>query len=436
MYAVEGHDAATVRRSIERGIATGALRPGDRLPSVRGLARSLGLSPSTIATAYRDLRQRGLVVSHDRARTVVAPHREVTTRLRPTLPPGGRDLGSGNPDPALLPDPAPHLRRLRPPTVRYGTGSDDTRLRALAGQAFTADGVEASHLAVVASGLDGIERILAVHCRPGDRVAVEDPGYLGSLDLLRTIGLEPVPVAVDADGPQVDALADALASGVAALLVVPRAQNPTGAVLGPDRAAALRAVLDDHPEVVVIEDDPLAPLAEAPLATLTTGRSRWAAVRSLAKSLGPDLRLAVVAGDATTLSALRARQRLGPGWVSHLLQDLGAAIWQAAVDDGTLDRAAAAYAARRGALVTALASLGLEVRASSGLNLWVPVPEEATVVQGLAARGWLVEAGELFRIASEPAIRITIAELLPDEAPLLAADLAAVLGRDLPARRG
>ncbi len=435
-YQIRGHDAASLRRSVERGIARGTLAPGDRLPSVRALATELGLSPGTVASAYRDLRQRGAVVSHDRARTVVAHRRSPDPRLEPTLPPGCRDLASGNPDPDLLPTTPPAGGGRVSEPVGYGGRTTVAELTELARAQLSEEGLDPSHLAVTGGGLDGIERVLLEHCRPGDRVVVEDPGYVGSLDLVRTLGLEPVPVALDDAGPVPESLAAALDTGVEAAIIVPRAQNPTGAAITPERAVTLRALLDEHAEVVVIEDDHLAPLAEVPLASLTIGRPRWVSVRSLAKAIGPDLRLAVVAGDPDTIAALEARQRLGPGWTSRLLQALAADAWRRARDTGALAAAASAYAGRRSALLAALDQAGIDATGTTGLNVWIPVVEEVPVAQGLLARGWAVQAGEPFRIVADPGVRVTIAGLPAPDAPAFVADLLGVLERRLPTRRG
>lgn len=424
-------------RSIERGVTSGVLQPGAAVPSVRALARDLGLSPTTVAAAYRDLRQRGVLVSHDRSRTVVGHRPPLTGRLAPTVPPGATDLATGNPDPTLLPALGPAIARLDPTVRLYGTAPGHPPLLERAAAAMRADGLPADHLAVVAGGLDGIERVLEVHLRVGDLVAVEDPGYTGAIDLVRAMGLTPVPVEVDDDGPVPDALAAALARGVQAVLVVPRAQNPTGAAIGADRATELRALLAEHPEVLVIEDDHAAAVAGAALHPLTDPtRERWVAVRSTAKGLGPDLRVAVLSGDEDTVARVLGRQRLGTGWVSHLLQQLTAETWARAVDEGTLDHAADVYAARRRALIDALADHDLEAHGRSGLNVWVPVAEETPVVQGLAARGWAVLAGEPFRLDASPGIRITTAGLPVERAEGLAEDLADVLGRRLGTRRG
>jgi DNA-binding transcriptional MocR family regulator len=435
-YRITGDTAATIVRSVERGVATGALSPGDTVPSVRALARALDVSPTTVASAYRELRQRGVLVSFDRSRTVVGHRTPVRARLGPDVPAGAVDLTSGNPDPQLLPALGPALHDLAAPHRLYGPAPGVDELVEPARAALAEDGVPAEHLAVVGGGLDGIERVLDVHLRVGDRVGIEDPGYVGSVDLARALGLQPVAVPVDDQGPTPEGLADALERGLDALLVVPRAQNPTGAAIGAERAAALRTVLAGHPEVLVIEDDHAAPLADVDHHPLVADRERWAVVRSFAKALGPDLRTAVVAGDRETVDRLLARQRLGTGWVSHLLQRLTAAVWAEARGDGTLRRARATYAERRDALLDALRDRGLEAHGRTGLNVWVPVPEEVPVVQGLLRRGWAVQAGEPFRLGSPPAIRVTVAALRPAEAVRLAEALAEALDDRLGSRRG
>jgi DNA-binding transcriptional MocR family regulator len=436
MYAIVGTDADDLVRRIEDGVLAGALRPGAVLPSIRVLARDLGLSPTTVAKAYRELRRRGLVVAQDRARTVVAHRPELRFRLEPSVPDGAVDLATGNPDGQLLPPLVHGVRSL--PTAQYRY-TDDVLLPALidrARQAGADDGLDAEHLLVVGGGLDGIERVLEVHLRLGDRVGVEDPGYPGSLDLVRALGLEPVGIEVDDQGLVPDALDAALAQGIAALLHVPRAQNPTGAALTDPRAAELRRRLAAHPGVLVIEDDHAAPIAGAPAATLTTGRARWAVVRSVAKWLGPQLRLGILLGDEATVDRVLARQRLGVGWVSQLLQHLVAVTWEQAEADGTLQRATAAYTERRGALLAALASRGIAATGRSGLNVWIPVDEEVPVVQGLAEHGWGVAAGEAFRLDSRPGIRVTTALLPTSETAAFAADLERVLEQRLAGRRG
>jgi DNA-binding transcriptional MocR family regulator len=86
------------------------------------------------------------------------------------------------------------------------------------------------------------------------------------------------------------------------------------------------------------------------------------------------------------------------------------------------------YTERREALLAALSSHGIAGRGVSGLNVWIPVAEESATVQALLLLGWAVKAGERYRIASAPAIRVTVATLMPREAERFAGDLARVIG--------
>jgi DNA-binding transcriptional MocR family regulator len=395
---------------------------------VRALAADLGVSPTTVAAAFKSLRSRGLVVTRARSGAQVSWRPPIAASLMGMkVPAGARDLASGNPDPDLLPDLAPVLRRLEPPRQLYGGDPADAELLELAGAELEADGLAAAHMAVVSGALDGIERALQAQLRPGDLVAVEDPGFAGLLHLLRALGLALRPVRIDSRGMIPVELERALDDGVAAVVVNPRGQNPTGASLDEERTAALRRVLDRAPEVMVLEDDHLGPIAGAPRLTLTAGRRRWAGARSLAKSLGPDLRLAVLAGDPQTLDRVRGRQAVGPGWVSHLLQRTAATLWADPTVAQSLEKATATYRERRERFVAALAEHGIEIESPTGLNVWIPVPDETHIVQALQIEGWAVMPGAPFRLQSEPAIRVTISTVQPDEAPALAAAIATAL---------
>jgi len=427
---LRGRTAASLAEGVEAAIRDGALRPAERLPTVRALAAQLSLSPTTVAAAYRALQRRGVLVADGRRGTRVsfAPPVPVTA---PPLPPRALDLASGNPDPALLPDLAPALARIarRPLAAHlYDGPAKRPELLELARARLAADGLRADAVAVTSGGLDGVERVLAARLRPGDRVAVEDPGFGGVLHLVRALGMTLVPVALDEEGPLPDALAHALARGAAAFVVTPRAQNPTGAALSAARARELRRVLRAHPEVVVIEDDHAGDVAGAPARSVVARETRrFAIVRSVSKGLGPDLRLAILAGDDETVARVEGRQLLGLRWVSHLLQRVVVELWRDPDVDALLRRAETTYAARRRALVDALAARGVEARGATGLNVWVPVPAEAPVLQGLLAAGYAAAPGERFRLQSPPAVRVTTAALPADAAPALAEAFAACL---------
>ena len=383
------------------------------------------MSPVTVAAAYRILRTRGLVSSHGRGGTRLAAH--PPRAAHHVVPADAVDLASGNPDPALLPALSHALRALPLEPVLYGEPLAVRALTTFAAGEFEAEGIPARRIVVTSGALDAIDRLLSEHLRHGDRVAVEDPGFAPLLDLLCAAGYAIEPFHVDDDGPEPASFERAIRRAQAAI-VTPRAQNPTGAALSADRATVLRRLLRDR-ELLVIENDPCSAIAPGPASFLADGAQRhWAVVRSTSKFLGPDLRVAVVAGDETTVTRVERRQALGPRWVSHLLQHLALALWSDPSAGRQLARAADVYAHRRAALLEALAAEGIAARGRSGLNVWIPVMDEAATVQGLARRGWAVAPGARFRVSAPPAIRVTTSALAPDDGRRFARDLAA-LGR-------
>ena len=428
-YRIAGHTAREIGQSIEEGIQAGRIAAGELLPPVRDLAATLKVSPATIAAAYGLLHRRGLVTADRRRGTRVRPTADVRAQSTAARNQSDAtvDLASGNPDRALLPDFSSALRSIPTEPTLYGSGAELRSLVAFAKVEFAADGIDVSGVLVTGGALDAIDRILREHLRPGDRVAVEDPGFPALFDLLTASGLKAEPIAMDVAGPTPDALDAALGRRPAAIIVTPRAQNPTGAAITLQRAADLRAVLKRHPAPLLVESDPLGAIAGVPALTLTGGRTRWAIVRSTSKFLGPDLRVALVAGDDLTLGRVRTRQALGARWVSHLLQHLALALWSDPSSGRHLARVAQTYAHRREALARALATQGIEIASASGFNVWIPVRHEASVVEALAQRGWGVAPGERFRLRAGPGIRVTTSALAPADAQRFAADLASIV---------
>ncbi len=432
-YRIAGTGAESIAASIEDGISQGHLAPGHLLPSIREVAAQLGVNANTVAAAYRLLRDRGAVETAGRRGTRVRNRPATTPRslLGLAIPDGARDLSTGNPDPALLPIATAQLAvRKQDRPLLYGQSAMSAELVEHARADLSGDGVPAEHLAVTSGALDGIERVLAAHLRPGDRVAVEDPGWANLLDLIAALGLSPEPITVDDDGPLVLSMARALRRGVRAVIVTTRAQNPTGAALSKERASALRSLLAAKTsDVLVIEDDHCARISGVPLHSLAGATRRWAFVRSVSKAYGPDLRLALLAGDRRTVERVHGRLRLGPGWVSRLLQDLAVGMWS---DDAATDlvhTARGRYADNRNALCDALAERDVVAHGRSGLNVWIPVPDETVAITRLLNAGWAAAPGTRFRIATPPGMRITIADLKDDEiAPLAEAIAAAIHG--------
>ncbi|MGY0055900.1 aminotransferase class I/II-fold pyridoxal phosphate-dependent enzyme [Streptomyces sp. LZ34] len=431
-YRIEGRGAAEISASVERAVGAGDLAPGQLLPPMRELATQLGVNPNTVAAAYRSLRERGVIETAGRKGSRVRPRPATTSRelVRVEAPEGVRDLGDGNPDPALLPPlgealAAAAARNAERPAL-YGAPEVSPELARAARAALDADGVPGGPVAVTSGSLDAIERVLAAHLKPGDAVAVEDPGWGSLLDLVPALGLRTVPVAVDDDGPLPERVEDALRKGARALIVTCRAQNPTGAAVSAARARELRTALDRHPRTLLIEDDHGHGIVDLPLHSLAGGTEHWVLVRSAAKAYGPDLRVAVLTGDVVTVDRVRGRQRLGPGWVSHLLQDALARLWRTGAVD--IAAVAASYGRRRDALVRALRERGIAAHGRSGMNVWVPVPDETGAVARLLQSGWAVAPGARFRISSPPGVRLTVSSLGTDDIGPVADALASATG--------
>ncbi|MFI2352812.1 aminotransferase class I/II-fold pyridoxal phosphate-dependent enzyme [Streptomyces sp. NPDC019443] len=431
-YRIVGRRASEIAASVESAVSAGDLEPGQLLPPMRELAIELGVNPNTVASAYRTLRDRGVIETAGRKGSRVRPRPASTARgsIRVDAPPGVRDLGEGNPDPALLPPLGEALaaaaRQNAEEPGLYGQAPVNAEFARLARAAMDADGVPDGPVAVTSGSLDAIERLLAARLKPGDTVAVEDPGWGSLLDLVPALGLKPVPVALDDDGPLASEVEKALAGGARALIVTDRAQNPTGAAVSQARARELRAVLARFPQTLLIEDDHGHAIVDLPLHPLAGVTDSWALVRSTAKAYGPDLRVAVLTGDAVTVDRVMGRQRLGPGWVSRLLQRAVVQLWTSGAVDPLV--VAHAYGERRDALLRALAERGIEAHGRSGMNVWVPVPDETGAVARLLHAGWAVAPGARFRMSAPPGVRLTVSGLAMDDIEPVADAVAAAAG--------
>ncbi|MFE4857247.1 aminotransferase class I/II-fold pyridoxal phosphate-dependent enzyme [Streptomyces sp. NPDC056670] len=433
-YRIVGRRASEIAESVERAVGSGGLEPGQLLPPLRELATELGVNPNTVAAAYRLLRDRGVIETAGRRGSRVRPRPASTARdlIRADVPEGVRNIADGNPDARLLPPlgdalaAAARANAGQPERFMYGQEPVDEELARLARAELDEQGVPDGPVGVLSGSLDAIERVLTAHLRPGDAVAIEDPGWSALLDLVPALGLRPEPVALDDEGPLPEALDRALAAGARAVVITCRAQNPTGAAVSAARARALREVLAAHPGVLLIEDDHGHGMVDLPLHPIAPATEHWAFVRSVAKAYGPDLRLAVLTGDAITLDRVRGRQRLGPGWVSRLLQQAVVELWTSgAVDPAKVARS---YRERREGLLRALRERGVPAHGRSGFTVWVPVPEETGAVSRLLHAGWAVAPGARFRMASAPGVRITVSSLGPDELGPLADAVASAVG--------
>nr|WP_308129411.1 aminotransferase class I/II-fold pyridoxal phosphate-dependent enzyme [Actinoplanes polyasparticus] len=194
-------------------------------------------------------------------------------------------------------------------------------------------------------------------------MAVEDPGWANLFDLLAALDLRAVATAVDEEGPLPEALSEALRSGVGAVVVTTRAQNPTGAAVSASRAEHLRRLLQGHAGVLVIEDDHAAELVDVPPNCVGPVTGKWAFVRSASEPFGPDLRIALLVGDEATIARVVGRTRIGSGWVSTILQRLLLQLWKDPQVTVQIANAAKSYEDRRTELIHGLSSRGQPTQA-------------------------------------------------------------------------
>lgn len=428
---ITGTTAADIADSVRDLRDRGVLHTGSPLPPVRELAATLGVNRNTAVAAYRQLAQAGLVVSRGRAGTVIAGHESVAQEgyAADTVL---RDVGTGNPDPRLIPDPSAALATVAGRPVLYGEPVIDRGLEAWAHEWVANDlGDIAFRITITSGAVDAVERLLAQALMRDDAVALEDPCFLASIHTVRLGGYRAVPVPVDEQGMTVDGLRSALEAGVRAVICTPRAQNPTGASLTAARAAELRTVLADHPYVLLIEDDHFSMLSGRPYESLIgPDHRRYALVRSVSKFLGPDMCLAVAATDATTAERLAMRLSPGTTWVSHLLQRLTLTQLTDPEATATIARARDHYVERNERFAARLRDAGLAAASTDGLSLWVGLPRPArAVAERLMRRGWLARTGDEFalddRAAPSHHLRLTVHDLSDDDAAALVTDLVA-----------
>ena len=438
--AVQDRSARGIAGAVSRLITSGRLPAGARLPTVRTVATALGVSPTTVSEAWRNLILAGAIQTRGRSGTFVSGPLPPRARLRYAQLSGARtglprDLSTGVPDPLLLPSLHEALGRigdgrwagsyLDPPVL--------PELEALLRERWP---YPPERLTVVDGAMDALDRVAGATLRYGDHVLVENPAFPPLLDLLQAVGATVVGVEMDSAGLVPEALQRALRDYRAvALFLQPRAHNPTGTSMDASRAALLANVLLEAPHLLVVEDDHAGAIAAAPPVSL--GRylpERTVHVAGFAKSHGPDLRLAAVGGPAHVLDAVADRRLLGPGWSSRLLQGV---LLHLLTDPATVARVATAraiYAERRAGLLEALHDRGVTATAADGINLWMEVADQQNALVALAAHGIAAAPGAPFCVTPLAADHLRITAGLVADGHDELADVLAVATR--PTSRG
>ncbi|MBJ7357825.1 MAG: PLP-dependent aminotransferase family protein [Nocardioides sp.] len=406
---------------------SGRLEPGERLPPTRALAVDLGVSRTTVATAYDRLAAEGFLTARvgagtfvaDAARPVRAPRRGTDLAPRPgwdrrpqptsgSAPAPTYDFRVGIPDPRLFPFDT--WRRLVTAELRvgahdlgvYADPAGHPPLRAaIARQLALSRGVTATPDEVLVTygtqqALDLVSRVLVA---PGDVVAVEEPGYPLARAVFESAGARVVPVRVDGAGLVVDELPTA----ARLVFTTPSHQFPTGPPLSLDRRRALLDFAGRH-RCAVVEDDYDSEFryTERPLETLHSmdDAGRVLYLGTFSKSLVPGLRVGYLVAPEPLQDALRAALQLSVGFVDVPHQAALARF----LDDGLfarhLRKARAAYLQRRSLVLEAIhGPLGrhLElVPCQAGLHITTLLRDQSvddTEVVGRAAeQGLVVEA--------------------------------------------
>jgi GntR family transcriptional regulator / MocR family aminotransferase len=425
--------AAAIVRAIREAIETGRLKPGDRLPSTRSLAGVLSLSRGVLASAYEQLVAEGHVEARRGSGAYVAamavvraprtpPHLANAivahiTRFVPPLvdepfPAEIIDLRPCRPAADLVPM-APWRRAWawassRPASPDYGPSEGEPALReAVAGHVRRARGFEVrpEDLVVTAGAVEAFHLLARLLLRPGDRVAVEDPGYPMARSAFAAAGATIVPAPVDDGGLIVERLEDARL-----VYVTPSHQFPTGVRMTLARRRELLAWAETR-DALIIEDDydgefrfdgpPLPPLASLP------GAERVAYVGTFSKTLTPAVRLGFVA--APLLAAALARRKAELNYHAGVIPQLALSRF---IEEGELDRhiarARRTYAERRWALREAIEerASGLEAQgAEAGLHVVLPLPRHARAEPIAAAcreRGLAVAPLSRYALAQAP----------------------------------
>lgn len=405
--------------TVFRMIRSGQLRTGDRLPTVRTTAAHLGMSPSSVAEAWRTMLDAQAIETRRRGGTfVVGPPTPATPVRYEKLLESARgmaELGRPSADPLLWPDPerafawsVAESRVIEHQPIPITPALHDA---VRPSWPFTPGALMATN-----GGLDGLALALRTLVAPGERVLVSDPTEIIVLDLLDSMRCLAVPIPHDEHGPRPDVLARELASDPPLFIHQSGPSTPLGRTTSKSRMGELAAVIKGHPTHVV-ELCPYPYFTEE--ITPSIGWSlpdQVVHLRWYGRSHGADILVGVAGGPREVLRRMWLVRGYQAQWTSRYLQNALAYLLTDAEAVETVETAGQVYDRRREGLVSALARAGIESRSDSGTSVWIPVPDEDAAWLSLAQQGYAAQRGSDFYVeqSPQPHLRISIASYRDD----------------------
>lgn len=420
--AEEGPRYLQVVRFMERAITDGRLRPGDRLPPQRQLARALGMDLTTVTRAYAEARERKLLHANGAMGTFVSAPRFDTAQVV--------DLGMNIPPPPQGIDLTALLKRGIDQVLTHsdshllmsyhpGGGSDADRAAGVVWLTPMLGRLDASRVVICPGAQAALAGLILALGDAGDAMLVEPVLYPGMISAAAQLGRRLVTVESDADGMLPDALARAATEhGARVIYLNPTLRNPTATSMSLVRREQIVAIARQH-DLRIIEDDPywaLCDSAPPPLARLAPERTYY--IATLSKALTPGLRTAyVVTPDVAARSSFLASLRAVTLMAMPVMTSL-ATQW---MHDGTAVRlldAVRTEARERQAMAARIlhpAGLGVETESAivEGIHLWLPLPERWTarsLTMTARTEGLAVTPSDAFSagVPQEQAIRISL----------------------------
>lgn len=406
---VNGHSARAIANEVAALIRSGELPVGTQLPTTRALAYELKISPATVSEAWKSLRRQRAIEGGGRRGVRVTPSvgsaRPERLASVADYGPDVVDLARAVPDPRLLPPLGPALAA-GASTAGLNSYNRERILPALDRCLRASWPYEAGAMLAVNGGYNGVYTALHALIQPGAVIAVEHPTPMRLLDILEDMELTILPVECDSEGPQPDMLAQSLANRPAAFIFQPRINSVSGHIVTPRRLAQLHDVLAGV-DTLVIEDDGVGDLAMLPRQSLGSWLpDKVIHILSFSKSLGPDLRLAVMSSSIELIAEIQSFRMFSSGWTSRILQAAACALLEDPYTHDLLNHARFTYQARRDSLADRLRVSGVQITPGGGLCLRAPVQSENYALVTLAARGIAVQPGSKTSLGFSNYIRI------------------------------